>query len=464
MSSVSGDTMNTAADAREHVPASVAAGWGVGTLATTTMLNGASVVLLYFLVTYVKIEPVLAGALLFGSKMLDVVTDPPMGMISDRTRSRYGRRRPWMLGAAFFCGLSFAMLFNVPAGGMSTTLLYVGVALALYALSYTAFQVPYMAMPAEMTDDSHQRTKIMSWRVFFMTLGNLAGMGAVPALVEQLGGDRAAYQQMGIVIGAFIAVVMLSCFFLTRDARQTSPADSARIPLAQQLAWLGDNQPLLILMGTKVAIYIGLASNIAVAMFFFSGVLKFGGKMLGLFLALQALTSIVCLPLAAWVSKRVGKKAAYIASLVGFCCIVLTWLVASPDEPMAVFVGRAILLGMFGAGAHLYGQSMLIDTFAWDYKLTGVRREGVLSAAFSFVEKACMAMGPLIVGVLFSAMGFDKELAPTAEQSPSAVTAMYLGFVWIPVGMQVMSVTLLAFYRLTDADLSADGSEQRTRQ
>ena len=222
--------MNTASvdipgqgSAADRVPTKIAAGWGLGTLATATMLNGASVVLLYFLVTFVKIEPVLAGALLFGSKMLDVITDPPMGIISDRTRSRYGRRRPWMLGASFFCGLSFAMLFNVPDSGMSTTLAFVGVALALYALSYTAFQVPYMAMPAEMTDDSHQRTKIMSWRVFFMTLGNLAGMGAVPALVEQLGADRDAYRQMGIVIGAFIAIVMLGCFLLTRDARQTRP-------------------------------------------------------------------------------------------------------------------------------------------------------------------------------------------------------------------------------------------------
>lgn len=443
----------------ERVPTVVAAGWGLGTMATTTMLNGAAVVLLYFLVTFLKIEPVLAGALLFGSKMLDVVTDPPMGIISDRTRSRHGRRRPWMLGASFFCGLGFAMLFNVPDAGTTASLLFVSAALVLYALSYTAFQVPYMAMPAEMTDDYHQRTKVMSWRVVFMTLGNMIGAGAVPALVEQLGSDRAAYEQMGLMIGGFIFVVMLSCFFLTRNARQTVPADDERIPLRRQLAWLAGNQPLLILIGTKIAIYIGLAANIAVAMFFFSGVLKFGGKMLGLFLVVQAATSIACLPLAAWVSKRIGKRTAYIASLVGFCCVVLTWLLATPEEPMAVFVTRAVLLGAFAAGAHLYGQSMLVDTFAWDYKLTGVRREGLLSAAFSFVEKACLAMGPLIVGVLFSAMGFDKDLPPTAEQPPSAVTAMYLGFIWIPVGMQVISITLLKFYRLTEEQLSGEADQ-----
>lgn len=422
-------------------------------MATTTMLNGVSVVLLFFLVTYVKIEPVLAGALLFGSKMLDVVTDPPMGVISDRTRSRFGRRRPWLLGASFFCGISFALLFNVPQFGARPTVIFIGAALALYALSYTAFQIPYMAMPAEMTDDYHERTRLMSWRVVFMTLGNLIGAGGVPALAEQLGADRAAYGRMGVLIGGFIFAVMLACFLLTAHARQTEPDHDRRVPLRQQLAWLAENRPLLILMGTKIAIYVGLAANIAVAMFFFTGVLKFGGRMLGLFLAIQAITSIAFLPMAAWLSRRIGKRTAYIASLVGFCGMVLTWLLATPEEPMTVFVGRALLIGAFAAGAHLYGQSMLMDTFAWDYQLTGVRREGVLSAAFSFVEKASMALGPLIIGALFSAMGFDKNLPPTAEQSPSAVLAMYLGFVFIPVGMQVISITLLLFYRLTEREL-----------
>ena len=170
-----------------QVPTRVAVSWGLGSLGTAAMLNGVSAILLFYLVTFVKIEPFVAGALLFGSKMLDVLTDPPMGMISDRTRSRFGRRRPWMLGASFFCGLSFAMLFNVPEASVGSTIGFVSVALALYALSYTAFQVPYMAMPAEMTDDYHQRTKIMSWRVVFMTFGNLVGLGGVPALRNSWG-------------------------------------------------------------------------------------------------------------------------------------------------------------------------------------------------------------------------------------------------------------------------------------
>ena len=431
----------------------LAAGWGIGTFATTTMLNGVSVVLLYFLVNFAKIEPVIAGAMLFGSKMLDVFTDPPMGIISDRTRTRFGRRRPYLLGAAFFCGLSFALLFNVPELSPGMTYIYMGLALALYALSYTAFQVPYMAMPAELTDDYHQRTKVMSWRVVFMTFGNMAGFAGVPVLVSVLGDSRMAYGQMGLIVGATIALAMLVCFFATAGARQTEPSSDA-VPLGQHLGWLRQNRPLLILMGTKIAIYTGLSANVAVALFFISSVLKMGPAQLGLYAGVSALTTIAFMPVCTFLARKIGKKRAYIGSLIGFSGAVLTWLVATPNESVSLFVGRAVLIGMFGAGAHLYGQSMLVDTFAWDYKLSGVRREGVLSASFSFVEKASLALGPLIIGALLSAMGFDKNLDPSADQSPSAINAMYLGFIWIPIACQFVSISLLKFYRLEEADLS----------
>jgi GPH family glycoside/pentoside/hexuronide:cation symporter len=436
------------------VASRLAAGWGLGSFATSTMLNGVAVVMLFFLVNFVKIEPVIAGALLFGAKMLDVFTDPPMGILSDRTRSKFGRRRPYMLGASFICGLAFALLFNIPDASTNLTLVYLGFALALYAVAYTAFQVPYMAMPAEMTDDYHQRTKIMSWRVIFMTIGNIVGFAGVPALVSVLGEGREAYGTMGLIVGAVITIAMFTCFLVTGGARQTE-ATLERIGLKRHLAMLGENRPLLILMGTKIAIYVGLSSNIAVALFFISSVLKMGPAQFGIYAGVSALTTIAFMPVCAWAAKKIGKKRAYVISLIGFCCGVLTWLLATPDESMVLFAARGFVIGVFGAGAHLYGQSMLVDTFAWDYKLTGVRREGVLAASFSFVEKACMAVGPLIVGILLSSMGFDKNLSPSADQSASAVQAMYLGFIWVPILCQIVSITLLKFYTLDEKDLGA---------
>ncbi len=436
-----------------RVPVRIAAFWGLGTLATTTMLNGVSVLLLFYLVNLVKIEPVVAGALLFGSKLLDVFTDPPMGLLSDRTRSRWGRRRPYLLGSSLFCGLSFACLFNIPEAATGTAVYgFLVLSLVLYALSYTAFQVPYMAMPAELTDDYHERTRVMVWRVVFMTLGNFLGSAGVPGLVAFFGEDRAAYASMGWVIGGVITVAMLLTALGTVGARQTTPSEE-KIPVAQHLRWLAANQPLLVLMGMKTLIYAGISSFVAVMLFFLSSVLQKGPQVLAIYGLAQAAATILFTPVCAWVSRIIDKRPAYVVCLVGFVLTLATWSLATPQEPIFWIALRGVFLGIFAAGSFLYGHSMLMDTFAWDYQRTGVRREAVLSAAFSFVEKSALALGPLVIGALLSSMGFDKHLPTDAPQADSAVLAMYIGFIWIPVLCQLLAASLLYWYRLSSRDL-----------
>jgi GPH family glycoside/pentoside/hexuronide:cation symporter len=437
----------------------LAAGWGFGSMATATMLNAPTAALLFFLVTLVKLDPFAVGLLIFAGKVVDVLTDPPVGALSDKTRSNLGRRRPWLLGSSLACGIAFAALFNVPEMSVAGTYIYMSIALALFAVTYTAFQVPYMAMPAEMTDDYHERTRIMSWRVVFMSVGNLLGGGAFAAAAKQLGGDRASYGEAAIYFGIFIAVAMVLTFLLTAGTRQTQPvAGQDQTRLSQHLRWLGQNKPLMILMGTKIAIYLGVFAGLTTALFFFTSVLKLDeGKFFLVFLV-QVVVSILALPACNWLSQKIGKKQSYVISLVGFCAVLASWSLAGPGEPTPLLIARAFLLGLFGAGAHLYGQSMLIDTFALDYQLTGQRREGVLAASFSFVEKACSALAPLIVGALLSFMGFDKDLAATDDQSASAVQAVYIGYIWIPIACQIAVLVLLQFYKLTERDLAPEAA------
>jgi GPH family glycoside/pentoside/hexuronide:cation symporter len=460
MNSVSSDSAVKNSRSADFVSGWLAAGWGFGSMATATMLNAPTAALLFFLVTLVKLDPLTVGALIFVGKIVDVLTDPPVGALSDRTRSKHGRRRPWLLGSSFVCGISFALLFNAPDMGTVGTYVYMGIALALFAIAYTAFQVPYMAMPTEMTDDYHQRTKIMSWRVVFMSVGNVAGGGGFAALAKSLGGDRAGYGEAAIYFGAFISLAMFATFFFTRGSRQTvATAGQDEISWRQHIAWLRINRPLLILMSTKIAIYLGVFASLTTALFFFKSILKLDETVFFMVFGVQMITTIAFMPVCNWLSKKIGKKPAYILSLTGFCVVVASWLLAAPNEPTALLLTRAVLSGAFGAGAHLYGQSMLIDTFALDYQLTGQRREGVLAASFSFVEKMCMALAPFIVGFLLSTLGFDKELGPTADQSDSAVLAIYLGFVGIPVLCQIASIALLKFYHLTEQDLVTEGSD-----
>ncbi len=438
----------------QRVPLRIAASWGTGTFATTTILNGIAAVLLYYLVNFAGMEPVVAGALIFGAKLLDVVVSPPMGMLSDRTASRWGRRRPYLFGASFFCGLAFALLFNVPQdSGALLPYAWIAAGLLLYVVAYTAFQVPYMAMPAEMTADYHERTRIMTWRVGFMTLGNMMGFAGCPALVAAYGGDHAAYGRMGLTVGVLISVMMLITFFGTRGARET-PRPAEPLSLASQLPTLLANRPLVVMMAIKVVLYAGIASFTAVMLFVLGSLLKKGPEALAIFGVVSAALTLVFIPIQSWISRRMDKRRAYCLSLVGYIFGMLTWLAATPEEPLWVFAVRAAVLGALNAGLFLHSNSMLADTFAYDYQLSGVRREGLLSAAFAFVEKISLAFGPLVVGTLLSTMGFDKTLPPTADQSASAELAMWIGFFWIPIASQVGALVLMRFYRLSEGDFS----------
>jgi glycoside/pentoside/hexuronide:cation symporter, GPH family len=423
------------------------------------MLNGVAVVLLYFLVNFIKIEPVIAGALIFASKLFDAFIDPPIGMLSDRTRSRWGRRRPWLLGGSFFCGLSFALLFNVPddvgAGtSMGAAYLYVSFWLFIYTVAYAVFTVPYLAMPGELTDDYHERNRLMSWRTVFMTLGTLTGAAAAPALVSVLGDDRAAYGQVGWILGAVIAVSMFLTFAGTAGSRQVQ-RDERRVSLLENVRLLRLNQPLVVLMATKIVLYAGIAAFTAVMLFFFSNVLKKSPAQMGAFFGLFSLFTIALTPVQLWFAKRVEKRTAYMVCLAGYALGILSWLASGPAEPQALLILRALWLGAFNAGLFLYGYSMLVDTYAWDAARTGLRREGFLASAISFVEKFSLAVGPLIIGALLSAMGFDKTLKPGADQSASAELAMVIGYVWIPVATQLLALGMMYWYRLSRQDLEA---------
>jgi GPH family glycoside/pentoside/hexuronide:cation symporter len=452
----------TAARAAGHrVPLRIAASWGSGTFATTTILNGVAAVLLYYLVSFVGLEPAVAGALIFVAKLLDMVVSPPMGLLSDRTRSRWGRRRPYLFGASFFCGLSFALLFNIPPGlGTVGVYLWLAGALALLVVSYTAFQVPYMAMPAEMTEDYHERTRLMTWRVGFMTVGNMMGFAGCAALVKAYGNDRAAYGTMGWTIAGLVCATMLITFFGTRGARETARPEVAPT-LWSQLPSILANRPLVVMMGIKVVLYAGIASFTAVMLFVLGSIFKKGPEALAIYGVVSAVMTLLFIPVQAWISRRMDKRQAYCLSLVLYVAVMMTWPLATPEEPLWVFALRAAALGALNAGLFLHSNSMLADTFAYDYRLSGLRREGLLSAAFAFVEKISLAFGPLIVGALLSAMGFDKSLPPTADQSPSAELAMWIAFFWVSVASQVGALVLMQFYRLRERDFQPEAADAR---
>jgi GPH family glycoside/pentoside/hexuronide:cation symporter len=425
----------------EPLPRGLILGWGIGSLGASALHNGISFLALFYLSSVLGLAPALAGTLILVAKVYDIVTDPLVGWLSDRTDSRWGRRRPWLLAGALFSATALIVLFNPPVSSASGQLVTTVLALLLYATGYTLFGVPYMAMPAEMTGNYHERSRLMSARTIFLTLGILAGGALAPALVVAFGGGPAGYARMSWIMAGIVLAGMLGAVAGTRHARATQPAASGRLPSSAS-PWrsaLG-NRPFRTLIASKFCHLTGVAVSMSSLAFLVTGVLGRSEAAMGLFVVASAAGSILSMPLWLAVSRHRGKRDAYLLAAACYLPVVASWLLANPGEATAVFLARGFLTGLATGGLTLTAQAMLPDTIEHDFRRTGLRREAMYSAVYSIAEKLASATGPFLLGLVLSAATGTRTLV--------------LAAVVIPITASLLSGVVLLFYGL-DRELRA---------
>lgn len=439
------------APAADRVAVSIKAGWATGSIGTIVVLNTTSLLLLFFMTSVLGFGPALAGGLLFGAKLFDAVIAPVLGSYSDRFRSRWGRRRPFLFAGAFVCAAAVLALFAPPFAGGSALVGWMLAGMLLLALGYTLFNVPYLAMPAEMTASPAERTAIMGWRIAFISVGSTV-IGFAPEFARRMGGGRDGYAAMGAVLAAIVLASMLAAFFAARRARATVPASRGRAEFAVILA----NRPFMMILAAKILQLVGLASMFASLLFLFKQVLGLDEKMVGIYVGVSTIVTIVAMAPLAALGRHVPKRTLYVAGCLAFAALKLTWLAASPGDPVWTVLARGALSGLFSGTILLMGQSMIPDAIDWDCRRSGVRREGVYAGAYSFVEKASMALGPLLVGLILAHYGFDpKAAAAGVAQGEQAIGAVYLGAAVLPALCYALSVIPLLLYDLDERTLAA---------
>ena len=423
-------------------------GWSLGTLAMSSLLNTQTAMLMVYLISAVGVAPALAGSLVFVSKIYDGVTDPVMGVISDRTSSRWGRRRPYLLLGGLLAALSVVGLFSVHTVSFAPTPAWVLAMLLLAATAYTIFNVPYMSMPAEMVQEPYERSKLMSFRVAWISVGTFVGIALAPRLVayarDTLGmAETDAFGMMSFITAAIILVASVACFVTTRDAAATERT-RVNLSIREQARSALTNRPFLILLAIKYLGLYALSATVATNIFFVRQVMQQSEAIMlwyGLAYMLGTLLAI-----APWVliSKHLSKAHTLALSAALAACVNLTWLLSGPEEPLTIYMLRAFVLAVSNGGMLLMGQSLLPDVMEYDYRRTGLRREGLYAGLYSFVEKLAFATAPLTLGILLSTMGFVPGLPRTATQPESALLAITLAMAVIPAVTNTLKV-LLAF-------------------
>ena len=433
-------------------------GWAMGSMGTGVMIGALTGYGLYYMTNYLGIGAGVAGSLIGLSKFFDMISDPVMGQISDRTETKWGRRRPYLMVGAIACPLALLLLFHVPAfENNTTTVAVIFFVLLLYAAAFTSFNVPYFAMPAEMTSNYHERTVIMSQRIFFSTMSVVSISVMGPFIIEAFGGGIAGYKGMSWVMACIVFLGMGTTFLLTRNVAFTLRSERSNYRIRSQIKLILNNKPFCTFIVAKSLIFIGSASAQGTLLFMGQFVLGRGEMILVGFGIGYTLGVVLSLPIWTYlIAKVLGKRNAFRIASIGLGLAMLTWWIAVPDESFIVFYSRFFLMGIFSAGGLVSGSAMLPDIIEYDRCRSGLSQEGLYAATFSLIEKIAYTAGPAMLGLLLSAAGFIAvQKGQFVDQPDAAITAIRVAVSIIPAVLSIIGGLIIGFYDLDEAKLKS---------
>ncbi|GAA0535052.1 MFS transporter [Paractinoplanes ferrugineus] len=423
------------------LPRRVLAGYSLGSLVTGAFGTVPGLLLLPYLTDTLGVAAGVAGLLVLLPKAWDVLINPVAGRISDRR----GDRRPFLLVAGLLLAVLFAAIFAGPIRSGTGAGAYVAISFLTAATAYAFFQVPYVAMPAELTDGYEERTRLMTWRVAVLALAILVSGALAPLVVDQAGGGLVGHRWSGIFVGALIVVGTLGVYFGTRTT-ETRSAGESEPNLRSQLRIAAANRPFRALLLCWIIQAIGIGTMLAGVQYFADHVVHADSGATFLFAAFVG-PALLVMPLWSRVGARFGKPRSLIAASLLFALGALVLLAAPVLPPVGVYLLVALIGGGY-AGQQVFSLSMLPDCIAHDTARTGRRQAGVFTGLWTAGETLGLALGPGIYALILQLFGYvSSSTGEAATQDDTARLGVLLGFTAVPALLVGAAVLLLGAYR-----------------
>ncbi len=420
----------------------------------------------FFLTDIVRLDLGLVSLFWLIVTAWDAVNDPLFGFLSDRTRTRWGRRRPYLLFGALPFGLSFAALWLIPNTSNQTTLfLYYTVTYIIYEAAFTAVSCPYIALMPELTDDHDERTSLVTYRMA-VSIGAgllaplLLGFVIFPMFEAR---DPAAYQTIGIASGITFIFPLIITFFGTKERVEFQEQEP--LPFRQAIGYVAKNKAfrystaLRLLSWTPVVIVQGV---FAYYLTYWSGMSEDETAITqGAILAMAFLT----LPIVAWLSKRYEKKQAYnIAAITWvFVMLAIFWIPAGMKVPVYIIGGLA---GFGVAAAHVLPSAMSPDVLEVDELESGRRQEGAYAGIMVFIDKLSRMLVLAVLPVALRLSGYIQPVAGEAlpVQPDSALTMLRIAVSIVPAVLLVLSIVVARAYPITREKYAEIQAELQARR
>lgn len=430
-------------------------GYGAGDTASNIFYQGISIVLFFYYTDVQKIEAGTVGTIFLVARLWDAVNDPAMGIIADRTRSRWGSYRPYLLYVSIPFGAVGYMMFAIPEFSEGMKIVYAAVTYGIFGMLYTAINVPYSALMGVMTQDAEERTRLASFRfVGAFSAMLLIGMAVRPMVAYfGNGNDVVGYKLTFAFLGMVAAGLFIFTFLTTRERLEPKKNEETRI--STDLTILVKNKPWLIMF---VAGFLTL-SNVVVrnaAMFhYFKYYVKDSGEpyflwmdLTSLMLTSGALAFIFGIFFTNTLRKKFGKRNALIGLTFGNAAGLAAFFFVPPEAATAMLVVNALANILAGPTPALVW-AMYTDVADYGELKFGRRTTALVFSGAMFSQKMGWVMGGAMAGYLLSWCGF----VPDAEQTPAAIMGIRVMFSLIPGGFMIANGLVLFLYKITDKEV-----------
>jgi GPH family glycoside/pentoside/hexuronide:cation symporter len=378
----------------------------------------------------------------------DAFTDPIVGHLSDRTRTRLGRRRPWLLAAALPVSAAYLAIWSPPAALEASQLaLWMGGAILLFYTAITAFSVPYTALGAELSAGYHDRTRVFGAKAFGDHVGIVLGAASL-LFMENAAQPRAAAVCVATVAGALMIAGTLWATAALREPAEHQGRGGRRRSY-DAFADVLRNREARILIAVFFLEMLGYQTFVVMLPYVTEYVLETPGAT-AYYLFAAILTTLVTLPMWGPWSRRFGKARVWRASLAVKTAVFAGMALVGPGD--WVLIGAlTVVFGAATGGGAVLGPSLKADVVDSDEARTGERKEGTFFAAWGLAIKMAIGFAILISGALLSSVGFR----PNVAQSPEAVVAIRASVSALPVACHVLALLLLSRLRMDEADHAA---------
>lgn len=422
--------------------------YGCGDFGCNIIYTAMSAFLLFYYTDYANVSAMAVGTIMMVSRIFDGVSDIIMGVIVDRTRSKYGKARPWILRMCIPFAVSGILLFSVPASWASTPkLVYVFITYNLVStVIYTAINVPYSALNALMTQDPYERSVLSIFRNLLATAGTLTINTFTLPLVEYFGNNAAAWTKTFVVFG-FVAIAAFSCTFFgtkerVRAAENEGEVQTEDVPFVTGIKALFKNKYWIMMTGMLALFFLMYSVNGGATVYYAKDIL--GDKNLvstinGIFNIVQ----ICGMFFIAMLVKKFGKRNVFALGLV--LDIVGILVLNFSGGSMAIIVFSSVIRGIGNACGGATMWAMVSDTIDYGEWKTGCRTEGLVNSACSFGYKIGNGIGSALLGLILEIGGY---VGTAAVQTESALTSIKVCFVWIPILVYACGLVIMKFYHL----------------